>query len=89
MDFERNYQVKFPAKQFTSQQSTRRFSILNNININPWFITEFPDAESSFIFTIYKNNNCKLKLRVSPYFSIYIHLKDIDLLKLIQFFFSG
>ena len=51
MGFERNYQVKIPAKQLNN----RRYSILSNQPLlNPWFITGFADAESSFIISIYK-----------------------------------
>jgi len=81
MDFKRNYQIKIPAKQLIS----RTYSTLsNNLTVNPWFITGFSDAESSFIISIYRDENNKLKWRVSAYFSIHIHIKDLPLLELIQ-----
>ena len=81
MGFERNYQVKI----LTNQLLNRTYSTLNNNQIlNPWFITGFSDAESSFIISIYSDENNKLKWRVSAYFSIHVHIKDLPFLKLIQ-----
>jgi len=76
MGFERNYQVKVPTKQLNN----RTFSTLSTQpNVEPWFITGFADAESSFIISIYRDNKSKLKWRVTPNFSIHIHIKDIAL----------
>ncbi len=81
MGFERNYQVRI----LTNQLISRMYSTLSNkLSVNPWFITGFSDAESSFIISIYKDEKNKLKWRVSPYFSIHIHIKDLPLLELIQ-----
>jgi len=78
MGFERNYQVKIP----TNQLKNINFSTLSSYNkINPWFITGFSDAEASFIISIYKYKNSKMKWRVSPNFSIHLHIRDIALLK--------
>ena len=80
MGFERNYQVKV----LTNQLLNKYHSTLNNQKLNPWFITGFADAEGSFIISIYKNAKSKLKWRVSAYFSVHIHKKDLPLLELIQ-----
>jgi len=81
MGFERNYQVRIPAKQTIN----RCYSIISNQQlINPWFITGFSDAEGSFIISIYKDAKSNLKWRVTANFSIHLHIKDIELLKLIQ-----
>jgi len=81
MGFERNYQVKIP----TNQLLNRLYSTLsNNQALNPWFITGYSDGESSFIISIYRDENTKLKWRVSAYFSIHVHIKDLPLLELIQ-----
>ena len=82
MDFGINFQVKIPTKQFINIKSYSTLS--DTLIVNPWFITGFSDAEGSFIVSIYKDNNNKLKWRVSPYFSIHIHIKDLPLLELIQ-----
>jgi LAGLIDADG DNA endonuclease family protein len=80
MGFERNYQVKV----LTNQLLYKFYSTLNNQKLNPWFITGFTDAEGSFIISIYRDAKSKLKWRVSAYFSIHIHEKDLPLLELIQ-----
>jgi hypothetical protein len=81
MGFERNYQIKIPSKQLNN----RLFSSSSiHSNINPWFITGFSDAESSFVISIYPDSNSKLKWRVTASFSIHIHIKDIELLQQIQ-----
>jgi len=54
MGFERNYQLKIP----TNQLLNRLYSTLsNNQVLNPWFISGFSDAESSFIISIYRDKN--------------------------------
>lgn len=80
MEIERNYQFKIP----TNQLLVKLFSTLNDKKLNPWFITGFSDAEGSFIVSIYRDEKSKLKWRVSAYFSIHVHDKDLPLLKLIQ-----
>ena len=58
MGFERNYPVKIP----TNQLNNRNFSIFSpQSNINPWFLTGFSEAEGSFIVSMYKDDNSKLK----------------------------
>lgn len=79
MGFERNYQVKILTNQLLN-----KFYSTNSININPWFITGFSDAEGSFIISISRNETSRLKWRVSAYFSIHVHKKDLLLLNLIQ-----
>ena len=81
MGFERNYQIKIPTKQLINR--TISTSTIPT-NLNPWFITGFSDAESSFIISFYRDENSKLKWRVSAYFSIHIHIKDIALLEQIR-----
>ena len=83
MGFERNYPVKFPSKQLNNRNySTNKKSCQSKIN--PLFITGYSDGEASFIVSMYKTDNAKLKWRVSPNFSIHIHIKDIELLKSIR-----
>jgi len=78
MGFERSYLIKIPANQL------RTFTISTKNLINPWFITGFSDAESSFIISIYRDEKSKLKWRVNANFSIHIHIKDIALLHAIR-----
>ena len=78
MGFERSYQVKIP----TNQLMTRNFSSISGLN--PWFITGFSDAEGSFIVSVYRSESSKLKWRVTAYFSIHLHNKDIAILESIK-----
>ena len=78
MGFERNYPIKIP----TNQLMTLQFS--TSSGLNPWFITGFSDAEGSFIISIYKSDTSKLKWRVTAYFSIHIHIKDIAILESVK-----
>jgi len=81
MGLERDYQVKIRTNQLLSRTYSTQ---TRNQALNPWFITGFSDAESSFIISVYKTPNTKLKWRVSAYFSIHVHVKDLPLIKLIQ-----
>lgn len=81
MDFKRNYQVKILANQLKNRFYS---TLLNNPKLNPWFITGFTDAEGSFIISVYNDAKSKLNWRVSAYFSIHVHEKDLPLLELIQ-----
>ena len=83
MGFERNYLVKIPTNQLNI--NNRRYSTLaTQTKINPWFITGFSDAESSFIISMYRYDKSKTGWRVTPNFSIHIHIKDIALLERIR-----
>jgi hypothetical protein len=93
MGFEINYQIKILTKQLLNraystlsalQPSSRREQEANDQILNPWFITGFSDAESSFVISIYSITNTKLNWRVSAYFSIHVHVKDQLLIELIQ-----
>ena len=51
---------------------------------NPWFITGFSDAESSFSILIQANSQHTTGWRIKPIFSIGLHKEDLELLKNIQ-----
>ena len=85
--FERNYPIKIPS----NQSNIKFFSTVNggkNI-LNPYFISGFADAESSFCTTIYKDNKLKTGWRVRSFFLIRLNQRDSLLLYQIQEFFSG
>jgi hypothetical protein len=67
--FERNYPVKIPSKQLNKLFFS---TISGNKNIlNPYFVSGFADAESTFCTTIYKNTPSgalKTGLRVRSFF---------------------
>nr|AYE93290.1 LAGLIDADG homing endonuclease [Termitomyces sp.]AYE93311.1 LAGLIDADG homing endonuclease [Termitomyces sp.] len=87
MGFERNYQVKIPANQLNNRSfstlSTQPvpLALAKGNTINPWFLTGFSDAEGSFIISIYRDEKSKTGWRITPNFSIHIHIKDIALLE--------
>jgi len=56
-------------------------------NLNPNYITGFADGESTFSFTISRNNTQKGWV-IYPSFSIELHGKDLNLLKRIQSYFE-
>lgn len=56
--------------------------------LNPYFITGFSDAESSFVCSIRKNNNIKIGWRITLSFQIQLHKQDLPLLNQIQAFFG-
>jgi hypothetical protein len=85
MDFERNYQIKILSKQLNKLF----YSTVNNIKLNPWFVTGFIDAEGCFCSTIYKNKKLKTGWRVLSYFEIGLNQKDNLLLYQLQDFFGG
>lgn len=53
-------------------------------NLNPWFISGFSDAESSFSILIQPNSKYGTGWRVKPIFAIGLHKKDLGLLESIQ-----
>lgn len=61
--------------------------ILNKLN--PHFVTGFTDGEGSFIISVTKDSEYSLGFRVKAIFSINLHKRDLELLKLIQFYFDG
>ena len=52
--------------------------------VRPWFITGFTDAECCFYVGITKSTKVKTKWEVQPSFKIELHIKDLELLRLIQ-----
>ena len=83
MGFERNYQLRAHFNQFN-----RYFFSTANSKLNPYFITGFCDAESSFQITITKNKNSKLGWSVQPFFTIGLHSRDLVLLSQIKSYFG-
>lgn len=58
------------------------------IKLNPWFVTGFADAESSFSMSVFKSKTAAIGWTIEPCFIITLHKKDIELLKKIQLFFG-
>ena len=83
----RSHQVKFLSNQIDMCRKYNtiisRKPIISS-SLNPWFLTGFSDAESSFSILIQPNVKYKTKWRVKAVFAIGLHKKDIYLLKIIQ-----
>ena len=100
MNLEIKYQIKNHSnliiqKQFYSKRCETTFEdnnlIINNkyTQLEPWFITGFADAEGCFLVIIRKAPKNKLGWQLEPNFIINLHKRDIELLKLIQYYFRG
>jgi hypothetical protein len=62
-------------------------SIENNI-LNPYYVTEFTDAEGSFLINIQSRSGLKLGYSISLSFKLKLHSKDSELLERICNFFN-
>ena len=79
--FERNFRNKI----LTTQLVKRPYSTNNHdLAIDPYFLTGFADAESSFVLSITKSNEVKSGWVIKPRFQIGLHEKDLFLLKAIK-----
>ena len=85
MGFERSYQVRV----LSNQLNKLFFSTISvqSSQLNPYFVTGFCDAESSFQVLVSKNNNSKLGWSVRSLFTIGLHSRDLALLLKIKSFF--
>ena len=91
--FERNYQIRIPFNQINmnkcySSATLQCASTSNNFNINPWFITDFTDAEGCFTVFIVRDNNYKTGWDVRLSFQITLDQRDLSVLKHIQNYFG-
>jgi hypothetical protein len=86
MGFERSYQVRV----LSNQLNKNFFSTLSvqSSQLNPYFVTGFCDAESSFQVLVSKNNNSKLGWSLRSLFTIGLHSRDLALLLQIKSFFG-
>ena len=57
-------------------------------NLNPNWVTGFVDAEGCFTVVLSQTNDSKVGWQVKPSFKIKLHIRDINLLKEIRFFFN-
>jgi hypothetical protein len=78
MGFERSYQIKVLSNQ------VRFYTNYASNQLNPFFITGFADAESSFSILVQPRPDSKTKWRVKAIFAICLNNKDIVILKNIQ-----
>lgn len=90
MGFERDYQIRILSKEF-NRKGVRFYSTLplNEINLNPWFVTGFRDGEGCFSIKITKSSTNRIGFQVQLLFSIGLHVKDIVLLESIKTSLGG
>lgn len=63
-------------------------TLSENSVLQPYWVTGFSDAESTFSVKIAKDPSRLLGIRIIPVFSIELHIKDIEVLKKIKGFFN-
>jgi hypothetical protein len=84
--------IELKKNYFTKVAGRRRYSVKNSsfvgdwctIEINPYFITGFTDAEGCFMVSIYKRIENKVGWQIKPEFKIGLHSKDLHILERIQ-----
>jgi hypothetical protein len=93
LGFVRSYQVKTLSNQIIQRQFYSSESNLDNSQQpqDPWFISGSPsdsasssDAEGCFMVLVRKSPKSKLGWQIEANFTINLHVRDLDLLKLIQ-----
>jgi len=87
MGFERNYRIRIPSNKLDKKirfYSTTRY-IINQTNLNPWFLTGFIDGEGCFRIALTKIKR-EIGWRVQLFFQINLHSKDRALLESIKNF---
>lgn len=86
--FNNLFNLSIKHRQLSSSQraTSSDKKIFQILEINPYWITGFVDAEGCFSIRITKSKNTKWK--VSTSFEISLHIKDVDILYKIQSFFG-
>jgi len=98
--FERNYQLKILSNQIIQRRLySKGYETFRDNNIivdnkhtqliEPWFISGFTDAEGCFLVITRKAPKNNLGWQLEASFTINLHKKDVELLKLIQAYFGG
>jgi hypothetical protein len=72
------YQINNPSKQFKIYYSTLNSD--QNVQLNPYWVTGFTDAEGTFTIVIDKITKRKIGWRIQSKFQISLHVRDLPLL---------
>ena len=67
----------------------RFYSTFKPHSVNPLFWLDLVDAEGSLTLIIGKSKTYKIRWIVKPKFQIELHVKDLDLLYLLQIYLQG
>jgi len=81
------YQINYPSNQFKIYFSTLQSDKI--VQLDPYWVTGFTDAEGAFTIVIDKVQKRKLGWRIQSKFQICLHVRDLPLLLKIQQFFWG
>jgi len=76
------------TRRYHSTLSSSKYN-KDELNVNPWFITGFTDAEGCFSSSIVKSSSYKLGWEVQLNFQIKLHVKDYPVLLAIQHSLGG
>ena len=58
------------------------------MDLDPWFLTGFVDAEGNFSLGISRNKDCKTGWNIRIFFWIVLHKRDVELLEWVQNYFG-
>jgi len=74
----------------TTQNTTNLKNNSSNSELEPYWVTGFSDAESTFSIRISRDKSRLLGIRILPIYSIELHIRDIEVLyKIKEFFIVG
>lgn len=92
-DFERNSQIKILTTQLVNKRwysisfnKSENKQLEQGLIIDPYLLTGFADAESSFVLSITKSDEVRLGWVIKPRFQIHLHKKDLFILQAIKNF---
>ena len=79
--------LPMPVRNYSTKQLSVTVPV-ENLNLNPWWVTGFVDGEGCFICSITENKNSKHGWRVQACFQISLHNKDRAILEGMKNFFG-
>lgn len=80
--------IIFNTTQNTNNLSNKFSSEFDKSKLQPYWVTGFSDAESTFSIRIGKDKSRLLGIRILPVYSIELHIRDIEVLHKIRVFFN-
>jgi len=80
--------IIFNTTQNTNNLSNNFSSEFDKSKLQPYWVTGFSDAESTFSIRIGKDKSRFLGIRILPVYSIELHIRDIEVLHKIREFFN-
>ena len=78
----------FHNTRIINSQSLVRENSLENLKLNPWFVTGFTDGEGSFSIIVAKRGTFKVQFQPRLFFQISLHVKDTILLEQVKIYFG-